>query len=318
MHLPSELSAALDRLTEGESRHQLATRAAKISENYRAGGSSVAIAARGDALAYALTRMPATFAAVMACLETLRTARPDFAPCTLCDIGAGPGTATWAAAEAFPSIESFLLADSNEPLRTLGIELVRKQERLKRAEYRGGNAQAVLNGTEPADLVIASYIVGEIDGTARDALAELIWQRTREVLVIVEPGTPDGYQRIIALREQLIAQGAYVLAPCPHERACPLIAPDWCHFTQRLPRSRDHMLLKGANVPFEDEKFSYLVLSRMPPAQRAARVLAEPMQTKAAITAKLCTADGLSMATVPRREKAAYALARRWKWGDGV
>jgi hypothetical protein len=37
---------------------------------------------------------------------------------------------------------------------------------------------------------------------------------------------------------------------------------DWCHFSQRLPRSRDHMLLKDADVPFEDERYSYVVVTR--------------------------------------------------------
>ena len=91
----------------------------------------------------------------------------------------------------------------------------------------------------------------------------------------------------------LVAAGAHVAAPCPHERACPLVAPDWCHFAQRLPRSRDHLQVKGASVPFEDEKFSYVVLSRAQPRGIDARVLAPPKVTKSAVTAKLCTAQGV-------------------------
>ncbi len=109
-----------------------------------------------------------------------------------------------------------------------------------------------------------------------------------------------------------------MLAPCPHDAACPLVAPDWCHFAQRLPRSRDHMLLKDADVPFEDEKFSYVALSRTPVENRASRVLAPPHVGKAAIDAKLCTTSGVVQASVPRRDKTAYAKARRWRWGDAV
>jgi ribosomal protein RSM22 (predicted rRNA methylase) len=136
--------------------------------------------------------------------------------------------------------------------------------------------------------------------------------------LIVEPGTPAGYGRIMAARAQLIASGAHVAAPCPHDGPCPLAPPDWCHFTQRLPRSRAHKQLKSAELPFEDEKFSYVALMRAPIVQRPARVLAQPVVTKVEVTAKLCTPGGLSIAKLPRRAKADYARARRWRWGDAV
>ncbi len=146
----------------------------------------------------------------------------------------------------------------------------------------------------------------------------MMWAKARHALVVIEPGTPAGYSRILALRQQLIAAGAYVAAPCPHEKPCPLIAPDWCHFNQRLPRSQAHRQIKGADVPFEDERFIYVALTRTPPATRAARVLAPPDIGKAEITAKLCTEDGVELAKVPRRDKPAYAHARRWRWGDAA
>ena len=94
--------------------------------------------------------------------------------------------------------------------------------------------------------------------------------------------------------------------------------PDWCHFTQRLPRSRAHKQIKGAELPFEDEKFSYVALTRAPAAPHPARVLAQPDVTKVEVTAKLCTARGSVITKVPRRAKADYARARRWRWGDAV
>jgi ribosomal protein RSM22 (predicted rRNA methylase) len=145
-----------------------------------------------------------------------------------------------------------------------------------------------------------------------------MWAKTGDTLLIVEPGTPAGYGRIIAAREQLIASGAHVAAPCPHDGKCPLSAPDWCHFTQRLPRSRAHKQIKDADVPFEDERFSYVALTRNPIARRPARVLAQPVVGKVEVTAKLCTPDGLVAAKIPRRAKADYAHARRWRWGDAV
>ena len=316
--LPTELKAALDAKLQGLSRVEAADRAALISQTYRDGGGSGAIASEGDALAYALARMPATYAAVTASLNALREVRPHFEPISLLDVGAGPGTASWAATEAFSSLKTLTLLDANRALRALALDLGSTSARLRDMTYQRGEARAALAAAEPADLVVTSYMIAEIDGAEQSAIAELMWAKTRDTLLVVEPGTPAGYGRIIALRQHLIAAGAHATAPCPHDGKCPLAAPDWCHFVQRLPRSRAHKQIKGAELPFEDEKFSYVALARAPVAQRPSRVLAQPAVTKVEVTAKLCTPDGLSIAKVPRRAKADYARARRWRWGDAV
>lgn len=316
--LPNALRQALARLTEGLSRRELAERARAISEGYRGGGTSKPIVEPADALAYALARMPATYAAVSACLAALGEARPDFAPTSLIDAGAGPGTAAFAATEAFASLSGALLLDANPALMQLAKALTAASERLAEAGFRLGSVTQLLSNAPGADLVIASYLLGELGAPEQVELADLLWARTRDTLVAVEPGTPAGYARIIALRARLIANGAHVAAPCPHDDACPLVPPDWCHFAQRLARSRDHMVLKDADVPFEDEKLSYVVLTREPLERRAARVLAQPVVGKAAVEAKLCTASGVVEAGIARRDKQAYASARRWRWGDGV
>jgi ribosomal protein RSM22 (predicted rRNA methylase) len=316
--LPAELKAALDARLQGLSRNDAAERASLISQTYRDGGGSSAIRSEADALAYALARMPATYAAMSASLNALHEIRPDFAPTSLLDVGAGPGTATWAAAAAFPSLTSLALLDSNSALRALALDLAGDRTRLRKITYQLGEARAALADSEAVDLVIASYMIGEIGDAERTALAELMWAKTRDTLLIVEPGTPAGYGRIIALRRQLIAAGANVAAPCPHDRECPLPAPDWCHFTQRLPRSRAHKQLKSAELPYEDEKFSYVALTRAPPARHPARVIAQPVVTKVAVTARLCTDQGILNASTTRRQKAAYQRFKKIAWGDAI
>jgi ribosomal protein RSM22 (predicted rRNA methylase) len=314
--LPAALRGALEAKLHGVARDDIAARAAQISRTYRDGGNSRAIATPTDALAYALVRMPATYAAVAASLDALLEARPGFAPQNLLDVGAGPGTASWAAAEAFSSLQDFALLDINAALQSLALEFSRAHPRLSAMTCRR-DAHALYEA-EPADLVIASYLIGEVGDAERHSLIERLWAKTRDTLLVVEPGTPAGYARIIALRAQLIAAGAHVAAPCPHDGQCPLSPPDWCHFAQRLPRLRAHIQAKSAELPFEDEKFSYVVLTRAPADQRFARVLAEPVVGKVEVAAKLCTAGGLQIAKLPRRDKAAYAKARRWRWGDAV
>src|SRR3954467_83437 len=124
--LPAELKAALDGKLRGFSRNDAASRSATISKTYRDGGGSAAIRGEADALAYALARMPATYAAVVACLNALREGRPGVAPSRLLAIRAGPGSAAWAASEAFGSLDAFASIDANIALGTLALELFRR------------------------------------------------------------------------------------------------------------------------------------------------------------------------------------------------
>jgi ribosomal protein RSM22 (predicted rRNA methylase) len=316
--LPPDLRAALDRLATGISRKDLASRAAAQSRNYRAGGGSQAIRSRDDALAYAFTRLPATYAAAVAVFDALRQAC-DLEPRSVLDVGAGPGTATFAAAQAFDSLGEIRLVETNVEMQRLGSELLAGSSNpaLRAAAYRVSLESPAR--PPPADLVVASYMIGELAPEELAGFARALWTMTAEALVVIEPGTPAGYGRILQVRDLLIAAGAHVAAPCPHERACPLLAPDWCHFAQRLPRSRDHLHIKAVSVPFEDEKFAYVVLTRAPPARGTdARVLAPPQVTKSGITTKLCTAEGIVRDVVARRDRDAYRRRKSWRWGDGV
>jgi ribosomal protein RSM22 (predicted rRNA methylase) len=322
--LPPDLKAGLARLAHGMSRKALAERAAAQSRNYRAGCGSHRIATADDVLAYAFTRLPATYAAAVAVFNAMRETLPTFRPRTMLDVGAGPGTAAFAAVGAFETLVDIRLIDANAGLRKLALTLMAEadNETLRRVadghSYRHGDALMLLAETEPADLMIASYMAGEIAAGEIARFTQLLWHAAAGALVVVEPGTPEGYGRVLRMRGELIAAGAHMAAPCPHGRACPLQPPDWCHFAQRLPRSRDHLRIKGAEVPFEDEKFSYVVLSRGKAQSIDARVLAPPKITKSAATAKLCTKDGLVVDTAARRDADAYRRRKSWRWGDSV
>ena len=170
---------------------------------------------------------------------------------------------------------------------------------------------------ESADLVTLSYVLGELAPDAIARLTERLWQLSRDVLLVVEPGTPAGWQRILLVRDRLIALGAHIVAPCSHAERCPLAAPDWCHFSRRIARSRLHRLAKEADVPWEDEKFIYLAASRLPAALPAARVLARPRSGSGIVRLKLCSSTGLlEERLVTKRQGDAYRIARRLDWGD--
>src|SRR5260370_8908587 len=106
--------------------------------------------------------MPATYAAVTASFNALCEITPAFTPKSLLDIGAGPGTATWAAAEAFPSLQRFRLFDANSALRALALDLGRSNARLRDFEYKRGKARAALAGAYPPNLLLVTYLCRDL------------------------------------------------------------------------------------------------------------------------------------------------------------
>jgi ribosomal protein RSM22 (predicted rRNA methylase) len=164
-----------------------------------------------------------------------------------------------------------------------------------------------------------AYALNELDPDVRQPALARLWQATADTLVIVEPGTPAGWQRILAARRQLIAAGAHVTAPCPHAGECPLAPPDWCHFAERVARSRLHRLAKGAEVPWEDEKFSYVAVSRTPLPAAAARVIARPRKGSGKVNLKLCRPDGSAGEQLfSRRDGETFKRAWRSDWGASL
>ena len=169
-----------------------------------------------------------------------------------------------------------------------------------------------------ADLVIASYLVGEIDPAAHTAFVRHAWALTRDTLVVVEPGTTDGYRRIIAARQEALDGGGTVLAPCPHDGPCPLPGGDWCHFATRLARTRTHRLAKDAERGFEDEKLSYVVACRSTHLRPQARVIRRPDRRQGHVVLDLCTDERLERRIVSKSDGPDYRAARKLAWGDAL
>ncbi|MEO9168627.1 MAG: small ribosomal subunit Rsm22 family protein [Aestuariivirga sp.] len=276
-----------------------------LSTAYKQGDNSAVVSLS----AYLTTRMPATFAAVSAVLEQMLKVLPDAKPASLLDIGAGPGTASMAAQIAWPSLNSITMVEADQRFAALAAQL-NPQAKVLRQYMNATN--------EKADVVIAAYVFAELPEREAAQSALKLWVQASDMLIIVEPGTPKGFARIRAARNALIIAGAHLIGPCTHANVCPMVDNDWCHFKTRLPRSRAHMQAKSATVPFEDESFSWLAVSRHAVTLPKLRIIAPSKVNKVAVTLKTCGAEGLSQSTIASRDKPAYKLARNMKWGDGL
>lgn len=318
MELPSALRAAVDRALEGVPLADLQRASEALTRRYRAETRDGRFHLSDDlaARAYLAARLPATYAAIRESLEQAARLMPDFSPERLIDVGAGPGTALWAAGDCWPSLSQALLFEASAPIRALGEALARHAG-FETVTWREADVARGLPALEPADLVTLAYVLDELAPDVGLALVEKLWAATAGMLVVVEPGTPAGWRRLMAVRARLIAGGAHLVAPCPHEKPCPLVAPDWCHFSRRVARSRLHRLTKQADVPWEDEKYLFLAAARQPGGAIEARVLAPPRSGGGKVGLKLCRCDGaLEERLVTKREGERFKQARRLDWGD--
>ena len=318
--LPAALAAAVSARVRPE---MLGAAAARLSVGYRANLTSrQAVPDAAGVAAYAASRMPATYAAVTAAFDRLAAARPDFAPETVLDLGAGPGTASWAAATLWPSVASITMVEASADFRLLAADLAHAgPAALERADIRRGDlAQLSSLPDGPFDLAVVAYALTELELAAAERLvADLVGRAGR--VVIVEPGTPRDHGRLMMARQAALKAGARVVAPCPHAGPCPLPPDDWCHTSVRVERSRAHMRLKGGTVPFEDERYAYLVLEPKTLAadedENGGRILRPPRPSKHEIAFSLCRADGtLGEARVASRDRAAFKRAGKLDWGD--
>lgn len=316
MEFPLPLRAAIEKQVLQTGAAGLRQEAKELSRRYReeSGQGKRLASSRRQVLAYAVTRMPATFGAVFSALEhTLPLLKNP--PCSMLDVGAGTGAVSWAA-DALLDLKEVVCLEREPAMAQLGQMLMESGSApLQNARWISGD----LTEDQPlptAELVAASYVLSEIHPEDRPAALSRLWQAAQSLLLLIEPGTPEGFCQLRAARDFLLGQGAFLLAPCPHDGTCPLPDGDWCHFTCRVARSRLHRQLKDGEAPYEDEKFCYLAFSREKADRAPSRILRHPQVESGKITLQLCTRSGLATMPVRKRDGALFKLARKAACGD--
>jgi ribosomal protein RSM22 (predicted rRNA methylase) len=315
----TRLRRAIERAVPSSGR--LVAGAAELSATYRTGEIAAPIRDRAGALAYAATRMPATFAAAARALGAAADASPGFAPRTLLDVGGGSGAVAWAARAVWPSIETIVIADREPAVLELGRRLAAGSgdEALLGATW---TLRAASDALEPADLVTTGYVLGELVEGGRPRAVDAAWAATLGVLAVVEPGSRAGFGRVLDARARLIDAGAHVVAPCPGPQPCPVRAAPttWCHFLARLDRSPLQRRAKAASRSWEDEPFSYVAVARpeivSDPSPRV--VLGRPRHHPGRVELRICAHGRIETRVVSRRAGEGWRIARDLEWGDAA
>ncbi|MDX3384486.1 small ribosomal subunit Rsm22 family protein [Streptomyces niveiscabiei] len=318
MNSAESLRTALDSILDGLPPRQAARAVERLIASYRGATPTSApiLRDRADVAAYAAYRMPATFEAVCSALGAFAEAVPGWSPGSHVDVGGGTGAATWAVESVWPGVRDVTVLDWAEPALALGREIAAANSALSGVRWERARIGSALRVPEGTDLVTVSYVLNELTPADRSAL--LAGVGGAAAVVIVEAGTPDGYGRIIEARDQLIADGYTIAAPCPHSGACPIVpGKDWCHFSARVSRSSLHRQVKGGSLPYEDEKFAYVAAVRQEVYPVSSRVVRRPQIRKGQVLLDLCSAEGeLGRTTVTKRHGDLYKAARDAEWGD--
>ncbi len=217
--------------------------------------------------------------------------------------------ATWAGARPVTVL------DWAEPALALGREIAAANPELKSAEWHRSRIGSAL--TIESTIVTVSYVLGELTDADRASVVTAA-ATAAQAVVIIEPGTPDGYARVIEARDRLITAGFHVAAPCPHSAACPIVpGEDWCHFSARVARLLLHRQVKGGSLPYEDEKFSYVAATRLAPTPAPSRRRTQAADPQGPGTpGPVRPRRGPAPRDGDQRHGPLYRAARDADWGD--
>jgi SAM-dependent methyltransferase len=298
---------------------ELAARVARLSRAYNdATVASTDVRDAGPArLGFSFARDVPKGAAAVRELVALGLLRLDHGSLRVLDVGAGLGATTWGVVRALEAgggggeVQATWLDPDAQALE-LGTGLLRERERdstpgriaLRVTAIRRSVSSADgLDGLGRFDLVLVGQVLSELDVGAsgedrvrrHSALLHGLLERCttdQGALVVVEPALRDRSRHLHAVRDELVAQGATIFAPCLHSGQCPALAreSDWCH--EDLPVDLPRWLwpvATAAGLRREGLTFSYLVARRdggrlaeapgRTPAVRL-RVVSQPMRTK--------------------------------------
>jgi hypothetical protein len=172
---------------------------------------------------------PRTVAALTKVLAEIFPEPADSRPGTVLDLGAGTGAVAGVVRALFGAHQSIVEVDQ-----------VARGGATRTADVT--HIDALVGFGAPFDLVIAAHVLNELyvgeEATLRGLrLARLVRAWCEELLgdagtlIIIEPALRETSRALLAVRDQLLAAGLHVVAPCFFTGPCPALVRDrdWCH-----------------------------------------------------------------------------------------
>ena len=313
MDFPIDIKNKIELMAENYKISDLISSANKLSESYlnNDNKNNSFLTSNIDVISYAIMRMPATFGALSFSLSNLLD-KIEQNITSILDVGSGTGSSILASNLLIKNDHQITCLERENIMMDFSKQLFNDPKiAYKKCDFVKEDPKLT------ADLVIASYFINEVATDELDNVINRLLEATNKYLLIVEPGTPVSFARMRKIREFFIDKGLNIVAPCPHNNKCPISSDDWCHFSTRVSRSRLHKQLKQADVPYEDEKFIYLAISKVPTNSSEPRVLRHPLIQNGLIKLKLCNKNGeIIDKIITKKDKEQFKIARKIKVGE--
>lgn len=320
MKIPDLLENAIEKKVSEYSIKELRDVALNLSKRYmesKRNGESL-LKNNLDTVAYSVIRMPATYSAIRTCLEKINEIY-DFDINSVLDIGSGTGAAEWAVIDKF-DISDFVCIEREKTMRDIAKIYFSYFDTLKNVEFIDADIlKEEFNFKK--DLCILSYIINELDEKDRISVIDKAINSTSKVLLIVEPGTPEGFNNIKKIRDYLYGKGYKIIAPCiGFCGRCDIKEDDWCASSVRVQRTKIHKYLKDAEVGFEDEKFTYLAVSikdiEFNQKENLRRILRHPKIENGRILVKTCLKGEVKEEIILKKNKDEFKSLKKKNIGD--
>lgn len=318
MKIPDLLEFAIENEIQGIKITELRELAQNLSNKYmneKRYGQTL-LSKEKEALAYSCMRMSATFCAVTTALKHTLNIAENCEIESVLDIGAGTGAAAWAINEIINPKEIICL-EREEAMRNVGQALMKYNEDMKKVVWIDEDITK-LYFNKGADLIVSSYMINELKPEERKKVIQKLLNLDSKIILIIEPGTPEGFKNIKEIQKIALENGLHIVAPCTSQEICKLPENDWCHTTIRVERNKTHKLLKSGDAPYEDEKFSYIAISKENVVTTESRILRHPIIETGKITLKLCTKGNIEEKIITKKDKEQFKLAKKKKCGDAI
>jgi ribosomal protein RSM22 (predicted rRNA methylase) len=266
-----------------------------------------------EKLSYITFRMPATFSALKYVLNEFKSLKIDTSIKSILDLGSGPGTAVFACLSTFDAFK-MTLVERDQEFFEISKDLTKNVKNIDEISFIKKDILSFKDYDH--DLILVSYVLNELKQFQIDRILKRFINSKAKVIIFLEPGTIYGFENIRYLHDKVIKEDLKIIAPCPNNLKCPMPKNDWCHFFVRLDRSKYHKYLKKGTLSYEDEKFSYLIVTKKDSKNYQSRVLRNSKKIDSNLQLTLCEDGEIKKDIIDTKDIKKYKISKKIKWGD--